>query len=213
MQYRFPEELAKFPSEEFYEGRLKTGVADSPTLLRPLLYSKFPWPISNGRVLPVVFVPCEAEEDYGGASKKNVGQAELVKDIAKLLRTPKETGELTAEAEEVTRSLSVTVLTPYRNQMQELQHRLPSGVSTHTIDSFQGRESDVIIFSTVRCNASGDIGFVEDARRLNVAWTRAKLGLIIVGDRRTMSTNGLWKRAIDSCTEVAITLSSAQDQH
>lgn len=76
-----------------------------------------------------------------------------------------------------------------------------------TIDSFQGRESDIIIFSTVRCNAAGDIGFVEDARRLNVMWTRAKLALIIVGDRKTMTaTSELWRRAIESCTEVKLDL-------
>ena len=78
-------------------------------------------------------------------------------------------------------------------------------VVVSTIDGFQGREGDVVVFSTVRCNADGDIGFVEDERRLNVAWTRPKLGLIIVGDRRTLeATSALWKRALAACTEVVI---------
>ncbi|KAH9924542.1 AAA domain-containing protein, partial [Fomitopsis serialis] len=65
-----------------------------------------------------------------------------------------------------------------------------------TLGGFQGREADVCILSTVRANMEGDIVFVEDARRLNVAWTRPKLGLIVVGSRTTLEGNSpLWKRA------------------
>ena len=98
-------------------------------------------------------------------------------------------------------NITVTILTPYTKQVRELRN-LTNSAPAFTIDSFQGRESDVIVFSTVRCNMLRDIGFVEDERRLNVAWTRAKLGLIIVGDRATLTeSNGLWKRAVDSCHE------------
>ena len=79
-----------------------------------------------------------------------------------------------------------------------------------TIDGFQGREADVCIFSTVRANIEGDIGFVEDARRLNVAWTRPKLGLIVVGSRSTLiAHSALWKRALEACQEVEIQLPEA----
>ncbi len=78
-------------------------------------------------------------------------------------------------------------------------------VVVSTIDGFQGREGDIVVFSTVRCNTEGDIGFVEDERRLNVAWTRPKLGLIVIGDRRTLeTTSALWKRALAACREVVI---------
>ena len=66
-------------------------------------------------------------------------------------------------------------------------HHLPSSVTRFTTTSFQGRESDIIIFSTVRCNVEG--GFLDDPRRLNVMWTRARLALIIAGDRKTRSGN------------------------
>jgi len=129
----------------------------------------------------------------GGRSKSNSGQAELICRIVPMLQ---------GSEPESSSKINITVLTPYTKQLKALRNTLPSSVACFTIDSFQGRESDIIIFSTVRCNNEGDIGFVEDARRLNVMWTRAKLALIIIGDRGTMQTNALWKRAITSCVEV-----------
>lgn len=139
----------------------------------------------------------------GGASKSNSGQVELVQHIIPMLKG-------SGSVEQSSTPLKITVLSPYRKQDQALKGILPSDVPSFTIDSFQGRESDIIIFSTVRCNAEGDVGFVEDPRRLNVMWTRARIALIIIGDRRTMTqTSGLWKRAIESCTEVPITIPEA----
>jgi superfamily I DNA and/or RNA helicase len=136
----------------------------------------------------------------GGQSKSNTGQAELVAHLIPML-----TG--TRDQDGRTAPLKLTVLSPYTKQLKTLQGLLPSSVDCFTIDSFQGRESDIIIFTTVRCNETNDVGFLEDKRRLNVVWTRAKLALIIIGDRGTMtSSSELWKRAIESCTEVEINL-------
>ncbi len=195
VQYRFSQELNAFPSREFYEGRLMTGNVDSATILQPLLLTAFPWPKNGDIPIPTVFVQCSAEEDMGGRSKSNIGQVELVQKIIPLL-TKKQNGEESGR--------TVTILTPYTKQIQELRSRVPPSIVCSTVDAFQGRESDVIVFSTVRCNAEGEIGFLDDPRRLNVMWTRAKLALVIVGDRRTMSTNDLWKRAIEACQEVHI---------
>ena len=208
VQYRSPAELMAFPSREFYEGKLKTGLADSMEILSVLSTSVFPWPYreSDGQLIPTVFIPCGSEEDMGGMSKSNVGQVELVQYVLPMLTIPKENvNEATPEAiKDRLAALKITVLSPYTKQIQMLRQRLPSSISCSTVDSFQGRESDIIIFSTVRCNADGDIGFLDDARRLNVMWTRARLALIIVGDRQTLNGNELWKRAIDACTEVKI---------
>ena len=81
-------------------------------------------------------------------------------------------------------------------QVQALCWRLSSSISS-TIDSFQGREGDIIVFSTVRCNIDGDVGFLDDPRRLNVMCTCARLVLISVGYRSTLSSNQLWKHALE----------------
>ncbi|KAG6881493.1 hypothetical protein C0992_000949, partial [Termitomyces sp. T32_za158] len=146
-------------------------------------------------------------EDMGGMSKSNAGQVDVVAHIVPMLTTPKEGQPQAAPSEgSPLADLKITVLTPYRKQIQALRSKLPGSISCSTVDAFQGRESDIIIFSAVRSNVDGDIGFLEDERRLNVMWTRARLALIIVGDRRTMDTSARWKRALDSCREVKIDL-------
>ena len=68
-----------------------------------------------------------------------------------------------------------------------------------TVDSFQGQETDLVVFSATRSNAFGDMGFLRDPRRLCVAITRARRGLILVGDVRTLRTSHHWAALIDSC--------------
>jgi superfamily I DNA and/or RNA helicase len=187
-------------------------------MLSALRESAFPWPLREGVVSPVVFVDCAAEEEMGGASKSNKGQVELVAHIVKLLRTRTDYfQEESAQPQDddvkpEALKLSITALSPYSKQVSLLRSALPSSVPAGTIDGFQGRESDIIVFTTVRSNPHGEIGFVEDERRLNVAWTRAKRALIIVGNKATMtstaagsvSASSMWKRAIEACTPVQV---------
>ncbi|EGO30083.1 putative restrictase [Serpula lacrymans var. lacrymans S7.9] len=200
VQYRFPRELAEFPSQEFYNDKLLSHIEDSQKVLGILQKMPFPWPTRDASIVPTVFVQCSTGETMGSSSKGNEGQAELVARLIPMLKP---------EVHDQKEELAIAVLSPYTRQIEMLKSLLPSTVACHTIDSFQGRESDIVIFSTVRCNVSGEIGFVEDARRLNVMWTRARLGLIIIGDRETMTmTSELWKRAIGFCTEVFVTRST-----
>jgi superfamily I DNA and/or RNA helicase len=141
----------------------------------------------------------------GGASKSNEGQAQMAAYIASLLHARREDGSATNDSQ--VQPPGISALTPYSKQVKALHAAMPSklGISAHTIDSFQGREDDIILFSTVRCNAMEDIGFVEDARRLNVAWTRARQALVIIGDKRTLTAkSSLWMKAIESCMEVSL---------
>ncbi|KAF9057077.1 RNA-directed RNA polymerase [Panaeolus papilionaceus] len=202
VQYRSPRELNEFPSREFYQDRLQTSERNA-TVANFLAVAEFPWPLSDdGNIIPAVFIQCSAEEDMGGRSKSNEGQVELIHKICPLLTRVKAGGE----EEDRISQLTTTVLSPYTKQIQSLRHKLPGSITCSTVDSFQGRESDIIIFSTVRCNADADVGFLEDPRRLNVMWTRARLALIIVGDRATLSANPLWKRALEACEEVVLNL-------
>ncbi len=69
--------------------------------------------------------------------------------------------------------------------------------NVRTIDSWQGREKEFMIFSAVRCNNKGKIGFLDNRRRINVALTRAQHGLIIIGNINTLSVDEKWKELID----------------
>ena len=173
-----------------------------------LRLSRFPWRTDGdnvGNISHLAFIPCSAEEDVGRASKSNKAQADLVQYIISLLRALHTNSTDPAGDIEKLQDLTIAVLSPYSAQVKLLKQNLPNSIAVSTIDGFQGREADIIIFTTVRSNMEGDIGFVEDARRLNVAWTRAKRGLIIIGNKGTLRMNcPLWGRALDACKEVPI---------
>lgn len=215
-QYRMHPDICTFPSNEFYQGRLLTS-SDCTRL--PLPPSQFPWPVlqqSSSVTAPTnsrcVFVQCSEREDYGRKSKANPGQTKLCKKIVSLLSSPPQ--EQPAEAgrprtHEASPS-STAILTPYTHQAELIRESCP-GSQVSSIDGFQGQEADVIIFVTVRCNEHGDIGFLKDMRRLNVALTRAKAGLIILGDRTTLTRKGgeeeackVWDRLINACAKITL---------
>lgn len=211
VQYRFAEELARYPSSRFYNGKLRTGTNTSQ-LQATLRATDFPWPkdTMSNRLIPNVFVPCTDPEDMGGQSKQNEGQARLVAHIVKLLST--------SRTAQIQPPLTIAVLTPYTKQVACIRRRISGEASVHTVDGFQGREADFIVYSSVRCNPQRDIGFLMDERRLNVAWTRARVGRIIVGDIDTLKQgtarrgdeetrfieNTLWKGAIEDCRIVNV---------
>ncbi|KAF8439377.1 RNA dependent RNA polymerase-domain-containing protein [Boletus edulis BED1] len=176
VQYRFPSELADFPSTEFYHGELQSHIQDSAPVLARLAATAFPWPrVGQGqRLVPTAFVQCASEETTGSASKGNEGQVELAARIIALLQQPQDQDQDGAQAQS---KLTIAALSPYAKQVSLLKSALPSSVTCATIDAFQGRESDVVVFSSVRCNVTREIGFVDDPRRLNVMWTRARIRL------------------------------------
>ena len=206
-QYRMHREICNFSSEEFYENRLTTAIPDTA---RPLPESQFPWPPSRydkGQKSRMIFVPCSGPEDIGQKSKSNPSQVALCSSICtKLLAAPSSTP---SEAQKPLPSYSIAVLTPYVRQGERLRASLPPHVVVSSIDGFQGREADIIIFVTVRCNVHAEIGFLQDMRRLNVVMTRAKVACIVVGDRATLTkgdeedeSKRVWKRLINKLVEV-----------
>ena len=111
---------------------------------------------------------------------------------------------------------SIGVVTPYMAQVDLIKKKiaenedilsslkkLETEVEVNTVDGYQGRERDLIIISTVRSNRKGNIGFLRDWRRLNVSLTRAKSGLIVVGDQETLSGDRHWGSFLKWCNEVS----------
>lgn len=183
-QYRMHPALCAFPSRQFYEGKLQTAL-HCGRIKVPV--SNFSWPKDGS---PNVFVQVSTREDLGHKSKANLGQAKACVEIIQQLNTqPQEQPASPAVRDTVsTRPYTIAILTPYTRQAESLRGLLPNE-TVSSIDGFQGQEADVIVYVTVRCNAHGDLGFLRDMRRLNVAITRAKAGIIVIGDEATLTGN------------------------
>lgn len=200
VQYRMVPALLQFPSQYFYDGLVTCAdsISQSSASGRLPPPKGFPWPKS----LPLAFVQLggnlETNHDYGG--KSNPTEADLVVKIVNALIVGRE----------VTGS-GVAVITPYAKQVQLIRALLSSrnikGVKVGTVDSFQGQETEIVIFSAVRSNILSDIGFLRDPRRLCVALTRAKRGLIVVGDQLVLQTSRPWRALIESCQKRGCMLS------
>lgn len=183
VQYRMNEKIMLFPSLKFYNSLLEAHKSVKNHTLRDLGLKCPPhermWDIIDPDNV-VVFIDTEHQcpeiQRRGSTSYENPCEANLVQKIVETLLKcglkPKHIG----------------VITPYDDQVELLHTLLPiDGLEIKSVDGFQGREKEVIIISFVRSNDRGDIGFLADLRRLNVAITRAKRKLIMIGDSTTLS--------------------------
>ncbi len=183
-QYRMHPGIAEFPNAQFYDGELVDGVttSDRPSPTGVL------WPDWEN---PIAFLPVEGGEVLSPdeASKENQTEASWV---VKILIDLIDGGEIDIE--------EVGIITPYAGQVRAIKDNIPdrlSSVEVRTVDGYQGREKEVIIFSCVRSNREGNVGFLSDSRRLNVALTRAKRGLIVVGDPETLRIDEEWRKWLE----------------
>jgi superfamily I DNA and/or RNA helicase len=96
---------------------------------------------------------------------------------------------------ELERPPSIAIISPYRQQVKKMEEVVKqkgesyNAIKINTVDAFQGQEKDIVYISLVRSNNNGDIGFLKDYRRMNVAMTRAKKKLVIIGDSATLSND------------------------
>lgn len=191
VQYRMHPCLSEFPSNTFYEGSLQNGVTAEER--KQEKGEDFCWPDINR---PMFFYVTVGQEEFSASGLSYLNRLEAInveKIVTKLLNcgvSPKQIG----------------VITPYQGQRQyvsenmlrtgSLNKNLYEEIEVASVDGFQGREKDYIILSCVRSNENLGIGFLKDPRRLNVALTRARLGLIIVGNVKVLSTQPLWHSLI-----------------
>ena len=187
IQYRMHQKIMEFPSEHFYHGTLVADasvaehtLADLPGIQTESLDAQ-----------PVLFVDTSGadwteELDPNGESKLNPREAIwILKQVDALLAA----GLLPDQ---------IAVIAPYSAQVRFLRDRCTSnGVEIDTVDGFQGREKEAVLISLVRSNSQGEVGFLGDTRRMNVAMTRAKRKLIVIGDGSTLGRNAFFKKWIE----------------
>ncbi|MBF93223.1 MAG: hypothetical protein CMB78_05560 [Euryarchaeota archaeon] len=178
-QYRMHPAISEFPNTQFYDGVLEDGVEASDRETPGGIL----WPDWD---VPLLFLPVDGDEVLSpdGASKENPVEASWV---VKILMDLVDSGGFATS--------QVGIVTPYAGQVRSIRDILPEqfqSVEVRTIDGYQGREKDVIIFSCVRSNIDGNVGFLSDRRRLNVALTRSRRGLIVIGNPDTLSHDEDW---------------------
>lgn len=181
VQYRMHPCLSEFPSNMFYEGTLQNGVT-APERLRKNV--DFPWPVSD---TPMMFYQNLGTEEISASGTSFLNRTEA-SNVEKIVTKFFKSGVLPGQ---------IGVITPYEGQrsyvvnyMQfsgSLKKELYKEVEVASVDAFQGREKDYIILSCVRSNEHQGIGFLSDPRRLNVALTRAKYGVVILGNPKVLS--------------------------
>lgn len=201
-QYRMNTEIMEFPSRSFYDGALEADPSVAEHTIAELL-EKGEEDLSQNLSLPAgllsgkpasVFFSTEAlddprEKQYSGSySKFNPEEAA---HVLEWIAAFKEAG---------LKPHQIGVISPYDDQTRRIKDRLEGDFKPEvkTVDGFQGREKEVIIISFVRSNAHEKLGFLTDLRRLNVAITRARRKLIMVGDAPNLSLNDTYKKLIES---------------
>ncbi len=176
VQYRMHEQIMNFSSDQFYDHELTADSTVQKHLLEDLPN------VTNALITatPITYIDTagagwEEELEPDGESKRNPREADLVrKKVCELLDAG------LAERD-------IAVIAPYAAQVRLLRERcgMPE-LEIDTVDGFQGREKEAVIITLVRSNASGEIGFLADQRRMNVALTRARRKLIVIGDSATL---------------------------
>ncbi|KDQ07256.1 hypothetical protein BOTBODRAFT_613657 [Botryobasidium botryosum FD-172 SS1] len=186
VQYRMHPCLSEFPSNMFYEGTLQNGVT-APERLRKNV--DFPWPAPQ---TPMFFYQNLGQEEISSSGTSFLNRTEasnVEKIVTKFFKAgvvPNQIGVITPY--EGQRSYIVT----YMQFNGSLKKDLYKEIEVASVDAFQGREKDYIILSCVRSNEHQGIGFLNDPRRMNVALTRAKYGVVILGNPKVLSKHPLW---------------------
>ena len=189
MQYRMNERIMQFSSDYFYNGAVTTAPEVSHRGI--LDYD-----------LPMVWIDTagvDGKEEFVGESFGRINRAEAELTLATLQDYFDKIGKNRIFDE----SIDVGIISPYRAQVQLLRKMIRQReyfrpyrrlITVNTVDGFQGQERDIILISLVRSNDGGDIGFLRDLRRMNVAITRARMKLIILGSAQTMTSHPFYKK-------------------
>lgn len=199
MQYRMNEQIMKFSSEWFYHGMVESaptvshrGILDYDT---PMMW--------------IDTAECDGKEEFVGENFGRINRAEAELTLQTLQQYLEKIGKQRILEE----SIDVGIISPYRAQVQLLRKELRKReffrpyrhlLTVNTVDGFQGQERDIILISLVRSNDGGDIGFLRDLRRMNVAITRARMKLIILGSSETMTSHPFYKKLYEYVEQLKV---------
>lgn len=197
MQYRMNEEIMRFSSDWFYHNQVESSpdvkfrsILDLDIPMTWVDTSQFVFPEESG---------ISFKEEFVGESFGRINKAEAELTMMALQHYFEKIGKERILQERI----DVGVISPYRAQVQYLRRQLKNReffkpyrdlISVNTVDGFQGQERDIILISLVRANDEGQIGFLRDLRRMNVAITRARMKLIILGDASTLTRHPFYKK-------------------
>lgn len=205
IQYRMNEKIMKFSSDWFYHGEVESA------------------PLTRNRGIldldePIEWRDSKVDDEEGDSGESFVGESfgRINKAEAQLtLDTLEDYFKKIGKQRILDEHIDVGVISPYRAQVQYLRRLIRKresfkpyrhSISVNTVDGFQGQERDIILISLVRSNDQGQIGFLNDLRRMNVAITRARMKLIILGDKATLCRHPFYRKlneAIESTNERA----------
>ncbi len=197
LQYRMNEAIMKFPSQWFYNNELQAapevshrGILDWDTPIRWIDTSEMNF-----------------KEEFTGESFGRINREEADLLLEELKRYIERIGAKRILDEQIDFGL----ISPYKAQVQYLRSKIKSAsffrpyrnlLTVHTVDGFQGQERDVIFISLVRANDEGQIGFLHDLRRMNVAITRARMKLVILGDAKTLGRHPFYRKLLEYITNI-----------
>ncbi len=197
MQYRMNEEIMRFSSDWFYNNQVESSpdvkfrsILDLDVPMTWIDTSQFDFPEDSG---------ISFKEEFVGESFGRINKAEAELTLLALQQYFEKIGKKRILEERI----DVGVISPYRAQVQYLRQQLKKReyfkpfkglISINTVDGFQGQERDIIMISLVRANDEGQIGFLRDLRRMNVAITRARMKLIILADASTLTRHPFYRK-------------------
>ena len=189
LQYRMNEEIMRFSSDWFYGGMVQSA---PEVKYRSIL--DFDTPIEW-----IDTEDMDCNEEFVGENYGRINKAEAELSVSQLKTYITKIGRERFLEERI----DVGLISPYKAQVQYLRQLLKrdpffkpyrSLITVNTVDGFQGQERDVILISLVRANEDGQIGFLSDLRRMNVAITRARMKLIILGDVSTLTRHAFYRK-------------------
>ena len=207
-QYRMNEEIMRFSSDWFYHGEMQAapevryrGILDYDTPIEWIDTSAIADDLNSDQPSATSDQP-SASSLFKEALSGESGRINRDEALFSLLQLQKYIERIGRERF-LDERIDVGLISPYRAQVQYLRHLIKRTpffkpfrklISVNTVDGFQGQERDVIVISLVRSNDEGNIGFLRDLRRMNVAMTRARMKLLIIGDAKTMTTHPFYRR-------------------